>query len=416
MKQRISDLLDSVPVDPVELNEVTPLSSSRIKELTMSKIENKDFKEKKTRRGGSRIAFNILVAAVAISMLTVTVSAAEYIFGAGDWFKGRMEEQLEQGREMAQWEDPDVNVAETVSQGQIDTVNKLGQNFKEQTITQNGTTMTMTAAYGDASVMHAYVRVEAPAGTVLPDGITYNFFNYSGDNWDFITIAGGSPYKEMDGYIIEVTPVEDEDPADNKKDFDIFITNQLGGRPAFNDGVKKQLHITGVYKQKVNANGDQDAYEPFAEGNFTFDIGLINQAEVCEVDVSQAEYGGHKVRHWTHEGVPHNDGCAPYDENGVHTEEFDYTVSPDYLHISPLTAQWKCHFTCTDERVSPSLLFQIIMKDGTTAVGMDAGGEMGDDFVSGLTVFSAPIDLDQVDYILVGDPDLGEPVKLELLR
>ncbi|MDO5400170.1 MAG: hypothetical protein Q4F17_04205 [Eubacteriales bacterium] len=418
MKRRISDLLDSVPADPVELKEVTPLSSSRIKELTMSKLEHREMREKKHRTGLRRLGFNILVAAATISLLTVTVSAAEYIFGAGDWFKGRMEQQLEEGRTQARWEDPDANVAETISQGQIDTVNRLGQSFQEQTVTQNGASMTMTAAYGDAHVMHAYVRVKAPQGTVLPDDILYNFFSHreGEDGFDYLTVADGSPYA-MGGYIIEASPLEDGDPTDNKKDFDIAITGQLGQEAAFNDGVAKYLHLGGLFEQVVDANGDEDGYEPFFTGDFTFDIGLINQAEVCKVDVSKAGYGGHVVRQWTHEGVPHNEGCAPYDENGVHTEEYDYTVSPDYLYISPLTAQWKCHFTCTDERIAPGLQFQIVMKDGTTAVGIGGGGgELGDDFSSGLTIFSAPLDLDQVDYILIGDPNVGEPMRLELPR
>lgn len=416
MKRRISDLLNGILEDSVELNNVTPLSSSRIKELTMSKIENK--KEKKQRTGGRRIAFNILVAAVAISLLTVTVSAAEYIFGAGDWFKSRMEQQIEADKKMVQAEGLDgVTVAETISQGQVDVANALGESFREQTITKNGMTMTMTAAYGDARVMHVYVQVVAPEGTVLPDDTLYTFFDYNQSDWDFITVADGAPYQEVGGYLIEVNPVQDEDPTDNKKDFDLFITSQMGQEAAFNDGVKKFLHIDGLYEQVVDANGDEDAYVPFAEGDFTFDIGLINQAEVCDVDVSQAGYGGHKVRHWTHPGVPHSDRCAPYDENGVHTEEFDYTVTPQYLRISPLTMEWRADYTCSDNRIMPGLHVQIVMKDGTTPLGRDGGGSTdGKTFNESLFIFSAPLDLDQVDYILVGDPDLGEPVRLELPR
>lgn len=79
MKRRISDLLEGIREDTVELNTQTPLSSNRIKELTMSKINS----EKKTHNT-KRIAFRILVAAAAISLLTVTAFAAENVFGAGD--------------------------------------------------------------------------------------------------------------------------------------------------------------------------------------------------------------------------------------------------------------------------------------------------------------------------------------------
>ena len=38
MKRNISDLLDSYPVEGLDLGSTTPYSSSRIKELTMSKV------------------------------------------------------------------------------------------------------------------------------------------------------------------------------------------------------------------------------------------------------------------------------------------------------------------------------------------------------------------------------------------
>ena len=41
MKRRISDILDHYSDSSVELNNSTPLSSDRIKELTMSKITKK---------------------------------------------------------------------------------------------------------------------------------------------------------------------------------------------------------------------------------------------------------------------------------------------------------------------------------------------------------------------------------------
>ena len=38
MKRNISDLLDSYPVEGLDLGITTPYSSSRIKELTMNKV------------------------------------------------------------------------------------------------------------------------------------------------------------------------------------------------------------------------------------------------------------------------------------------------------------------------------------------------------------------------------------------
>lgn len=77
MKRRISDILDNYPAADMELEHSAPLSSRRIKELTMSKINRSEKK-------GRRIAFRVLIAAATIAALSMTVYAAEEIFGAGD--------------------------------------------------------------------------------------------------------------------------------------------------------------------------------------------------------------------------------------------------------------------------------------------------------------------------------------------
>ena len=89
MKRRISDLLDGYQDSSVELTCGTPLSSERIRELTMSKIQ---YKEKKTKRLG----FRLLAVAAMIATMVVTAVAAEAVFGAGDWFRQILNIQKEQ--------------------------------------------------------------------------------------------------------------------------------------------------------------------------------------------------------------------------------------------------------------------------------------------------------------------------------
>ena len=78
MKKRISDLMDCIHDADYELNQETPLSSQRIKELTMNKITNK--------RKSRHIGFRVLVAAAVIAALTITAAATSEILGAGEWF------------------------------------------------------------------------------------------------------------------------------------------------------------------------------------------------------------------------------------------------------------------------------------------------------------------------------------------
>lgn len=417
MKRRISDLLEDIVDDTVELSSETPLSSQRIKELTMSKIN----KEKKPRNG-KRIAFRILAAAAAVSLVTLTAFAAENIFGAGDWFRDILGRRLEEDRQFIQQEGLDITPQETVSQEQIEVVNELGQVFQETSIESEGTTMTLTAAYADANVIHLYFQAEAPEGTVLPDGILYQFYDYNSEDWNILELPEGAPY-EMSGYFVDVEALPDADPTDNRKDFYVTIYAQSGMEMKFNDGVSKLYHITGIYEQVVDMNGDEDGYVRLAPGEFTFDIGIANETKVVELDVAGLTYGGNKSRTWTHD-TPCNVSCQEYltGENDpdtglpIHAESWDYTVTPKRLAISPLSADWVCDYTCSDERAVYSLSFRVVMKDGSSPLLLDGGGSYNDEecMSSGTEFFSTPIDLDQVDYILIGDPDINSTYKVYL--
>lgn len=84
MNKKISDLLDGYEDGGVELSGETPLSSARIKELTMKRITH----EKADLR---RAPFRLLAAAAAIAALTMTAFAAARMLGAGDLMAGLFE-------------------------------------------------------------------------------------------------------------------------------------------------------------------------------------------------------------------------------------------------------------------------------------------------------------------------------------
>ena len=417
MKRRISDLLDDIRDDTVQLNSKTPLSSERIKELTMSKI-----KQEKKPRNGKRMAFRILAAAAAVSLVTLTAFAAENLFGAGDWFRDILGRRLEEDRQYIQQEGLDITLPETVSQEQIEVVNELGQVFQETSIESEGTTMTLTAAYADANVIHLYFQAEALEGTVLPDGILYQFYDHNSEDWNILELPEGAPY-ELSGYYVDVEALPDADPTDNRKDFHVTIQVQSGMEMKFNDGVSKLYHITGIYEQVVDMDGDEDGYVLLAPGEFTFDIGIANEAKVVELDVAGLTYGGNKSRTWTHDS-PCNESCREYltgetdPDTGlpIHAESLDYTVTPKRLAISPLSADWECDYTCSDDRAMFGLSFQVVMKDGSSPLLVDGGGNYNDVecWSSGTEYFSTPIDLSQVDYILIGDPEINSTYKVYL--
>lgn len=425
MKRKISDMLDGYSDQSVELIHGTPLSSERIKELTMSKIEKKEKIHK-------RIGFRLLAAAAVIATLALTAVAAEAVFGAGDWFRQILNLQLEEDERRT--EGMDVSLQESISQGQIEVVNDLGKVFAEETQTDQGTTVTMHAAYGDATILHLYFTVEAPAGTVLPDGILYTFDDHNREEEEgekrYVPMTPGedAPYDFISQQIF-VETLPDENPGDNKKDFHVTINGQAGTDCKFNDGYSKYFNIRGIYEQVPNVDGDTDGYELLAPGKFAFDVGLTGESQFIQLKEAEGfVYGGPKSWTWTHDS-PCPDLCEPNltgetdPETGlpIHSESWNYQVTVKKMAISPMGVDWEVEYTC-DGHMSYGLDFMVVMKDGTSPV-MGQGGSRSDapswltggpGIGTGLTYFSVPIDLEAVDYILIGDEELGQTMKVYL--
>lgn len=387
MKRNISDLLDGYRDTSVELELSAPLSSQRIKELTMANVK----KTHKVRRFGVRL----LVAAAVISMLTVTAFAAEQIFNAGDIIRGMFESDI------------------TDSQAAV--MNELGGSFQPQTVTSEGTTVTLAAAYGDAHMLNLYFQVEAPEGTVLPDDILYEFYDYNTTDWNVIEVPKGNPYDLVYGVSTEIRPLPDEDPTDNKKDFYVVMAAQDRQEARFNDGITKLYHMSGIYEQVINVNQDEDGYERLAPGSFTFDIGLVNEIEMVELDVNGLTYGGRDSRTWTCGFETCGKFCEGLETNGrEHTEYWDYSITVKRLAISPLSAEWEVDYEVSDKQKSCGLYFEIIMKDGSKVeMNYNHGGDSGTTS-HGLCDFIKPIDLAEVDHILIGDKSLNQTYKVYL--
>ena len=426
MKRKISDILDGYEEQSIEFENSTPLSQNRIKELTMSRIE---FKERKNKR----IGFRLLAAVAVIATLAITAVAAEAVFGAGDWFRQILNLQLEEDERRT--EGLDVNLQDSISQGQIEIVNQLGKVFEEQTQTSEGTTVTMHAAYGDAHILHLYFTVQAPEGVVLPDDILYTFHDgnerYEDLENRYIPLSPGedAPYEYISQQM-DVEALPDENPGDNKKEFHVVINGQAGTECEFNDGYSKYFNIRGIYQQVVNVNGDEDGYELLAPGGFSFDVGLTGEPEVIELKEAEGfVYGGAKTRTWTHDS-PCLNLCEPEltgeidPETGlpIHSESWTYEVTVKKMTISPMGVDWEVEYTSDNDRKGFGLEFRVVMKDGTSPVLSLAGSRSdappwltgGAGRGMGLSYFSVPIDLNEVDYILIGDEELDQTMKLYL--
>ena len=158
--KRISDLLDACQDDSVELSGNTPLSSARIKEMTMNKITPK---KKKLYRLPARL----LAAAAIAAALTASAFAAVYIAGAGELMQDFFAKD-----------------GAPLSTGQIENLDQVGQTF-EGGVTDNGATITPIAALADENCYYLRLRIEAPEGTALPDldPDTDGWYQLVGNQW-----------------------------------------------------------------------------------------------------------------------------------------------------------------------------------------------------------------------------------------
>ena len=153
---------------------------------------------------------------------------------------------------------------------------------------------------------------------------------------------------------------------------------------------------------------DEDGFYLLAPGNFSFDVGIVNEAKKVELDVAGLTYGGDASRTWTCGFEKCGKFCEGLETNGrEHTEYWNYSVTVKNLVISPLSAEWEIDYTTDKWNLSLGLNFSIVMKDGScvdmSATAMSDGGT----YSRGIYRFETPVDLEEVDYIQIGDEEIG---------
>ena len=377
MKKRISDLLDGYGDGRVELSGDTPLSSARIKELTMSKIAP-------SKKKISRWPVRLLAAAAIVAALTASVFAAVHIAGAGEL----MQSFFTKGDA-------------PLTTGQIEGLDQVGKTFGEG-VTDNGATITPIAAIADQYCYYLRLRIEAPEGAVLPDldPDADGVYQLWGKNWpeeklEFTTETGDS----IGGnYASGIQVLPDEDPTDNVKDFVVRyeVFGAGSGTAVFNNGSAKLLIVHGLWIQSPYKE-----YTPVFTGEFVLDVGGCFDERVLSVDCGGADY---------------------LDETG-----YGYTTWLDQVVLSPLsiTVTYRDNVNSGTEfqegtvAVVPGFeSLQIVMKDGTVALDYtpwwdtdvpdgwnpavmlsDGPGEAMENY----TLLDQPLDLDRVDYIKFGE-------------
>lgn len=374
MKNKISDLLDGYPAD-IDLEFTTPLSSSRIEELTMKQIGQTGAKK---RHFSPRVA---VMAAAAAALLCVSALAAGNVLGVGDWFRSYFGGDL--------------------SDGQMEVLGQIGRTFQgpegtvPDAVTDNGATITPLAALADENTYYLRLRIEAPEGIPLPDldGETEGYYQLSGDSFESRIHIEFGEENYSHGYSTMFFWQPDTDPADSRKEVVVRISKQAGTDLNFRDGVSKRLVISGLWVQSTVKD-----YTPVFTGNFSFDIGLSYEGQTLPLNCAGLTWQGELLGGYTN----------TLKSMTLSSLSLSYDFSTDLLEND-----------CMDPELGP---VEIGLKDGsifysTFADWADAQDVMGQDLDSreihwedktyddkqGYIIFDEPLELDQVSYIRYGE-------------
>lgn len=351
MNRRISDLMDHIPYEDVKMEQNAPLSSQRIKELTMEKID------KKAPRG--RIGFKILFIAAMIAMLSMSVLAAESIMTYDDWLT-----EFFAGKE----------VVADISENQLALLESSVKQV-DQSVSSGGYTVTLETAVTDGYVAYLTFRLDGPEGEVLEDA--YYYF----ESWPFRDLLGES----IDDGVIKGAAsgwrrLEDLDPTDNSVRVLLELSTESpdGWERPLADGAEKTV-ILGALVKDVGPD-----YEPeiLAEGDWSFTFAFGDSAALtAEVEMLSAPVY-----------------CTARRQLGQ--RNFNVTLKVTSFRLRALTA------SCIIEEPLTGfwegiLLDEItvVMRDGSRVTARFGAGSYGGGQAEIFFSFDVPISFRDVDYV-----------------
>jgi hypothetical protein len=325
-------------------------SSERVKELTMSKIDNSraveySYAPRRARRGFASVA---VAAVLVVTMLSAAAFAAN-IFGIADYFK---------------------SVFGNMSETQIEVLEELGK-IDMPPVTSNGTTMTPLAAVGDDDFYYLMLQIEAPMGTVLDlpdDDVGYlQIFNPDESESMANIVSNDGSQAGIAG--TQLTWI-DEIPGDSMITLAIHCISQNSDGIKFNDGSQKTFRILGLWLQSPDK-----VYTKILDGVWEFNIGDFGASGYANLPVNGKKTVG--------------DG--------------GYEMTLQLLSVSPLGIRYEYTYP-RNENVTPGPgVLQAILKDGTIIEATQADGNYTSTKAESHAYFSAPVKVSEIDYIQFGD-------------
>lgn len=356
MKRKVSDLMDHIPAGDVALDSNTPLSSQRIKELTMMKIQDKTPKR--------RLGFKLLLIAAVIAAMTMSVFATEALMTYDSWF-----EDFFSGKE----------VVADISENQLALLDQSLTDIN-QSVTSGGYTVTLEQAITDGYVAMLTFRVDAPEGEAL-DGKRYRFQNIPlelfGDDVDDgdTTLRSGGWYT-----------LEDTDPTDNSVRLllKININHPEGQNSTLTDNQEKTVTLNTLLVEV----GPDVPYTTAAEGEWTFHFTLPDTNLVTQ----EVEMLSSSVR------------CTGRRYQGQHVFSVGVEVISFRLRAMTATLVYEEPLTGYWEGITLDPIY-VYLKDGSCVEAVFSMSGNKDGRAECVYQFEVPISFRDVDYIEFGGGD-----------
>lgn len=333
---------------------------------------------KRKAQGTKRIGRVCLIAAAAVVCTAATAAAAG--FNVGELFRG----YFEHGARAAAGAS---GSTASLTQSQILVLGKSGKPV-DQSVTDNGTTVAVKAVTGDQNDAYILLDVTAPQGTKL-DRNDYSF--YRGDSVTEMDLlekggAGITGYGWSGGW--DYTTLQDAAPEDNR--VQIVLSLNFSGIDL--RGKEVRLSFKNITVPDKNRKTE---YLPVIQGEWNLEVPLDYTSPSKELTVN-------RLTHFK----PYADPKTPAGDREENSETtLPCTVKTIRLSSLSAVVVYGSDKTAAEGHANPTpSTLTIHFKDGTQAAMQGIGpGMAGDTESTRSYLFNAPVDIDSISSVTVGD-------------
>lgn len=329
------------------------------------------FEEKKWHKDVAFRCISSVMSAVAVVVMILCTAGTCYVLAASvgviDDFLGIFQERNN-------------NQLSAGQQSYIQTaVAEIGES-----VSCEGYTVTAQGAFTDGTVAYILLDIEAPEGVVI-DGLGGIGF----DTADREIVRGDNPEKRLNitGLSMTYVPVADHDGCDHTASvlLQISCIRLNGSTYSFADGYARYLELSEIHYYM-----DEYPYscEVIAEGNWNFEI-MFAQTQADDAEMLTAPIRMPMQRTMTADYVDTTISSIRIKGLGI---DFYYTIDADDV-----------------QEPGDFGNVQVVMKDGSIVNAYPKSGSSVGNSEAGNRVFScnyiaqAPIVIQDVDYVMIGD-------------